>query len=141
MSIPTSLTHILRLYNTNLHGTHPIHFSLTQIRGIGRRIATAICRKARVDPNTRAGVLSQEDIESLVNVINNLGQYLPAYMLNHKNHLVANNLDADFRLFIENGKKIKNIRVLRLCNGLKVRGQRTKSNGRGGNAMGVLRKK
>ncbi|KCZ75766.1 hypothetical protein H311_03248, partial [Anncaliia algerae PRA109] len=50
-------------------------------------------------------------------------------------------IDATYRLQLERSKKIESVRSYRLMNNLKVRGQRTKSNGRGGSTVGVSRKK
>lgn len=47
--------HILRLLNTNVDGRTKIMYALTSIRGIGRRFANIICKKAEVDMRKRAG--------------------------------------------------------------------------------------
>mgnify|MGYP002776095345 CR=1 FL=1 len=45
--------HILRVLNTNVDGKQKIMFALTSIKGIGRRFANLICKKADVDMNKR----------------------------------------------------------------------------------------
>ncbi|CAN0509618.1 unnamed protein product, partial [Ectocarpus sp. 8 AP-2014] len=45
--------HILRILNTNIDGRRKVQYSLTSIRGVGRRFANLICKKAEVDPNKR----------------------------------------------------------------------------------------
>ncbi len=52
--------HILRLLNTNVDGRTKIMYALTSIRGIGRRFANIICKKAEVDMKKRAGVQMSE---------------------------------------------------------------------------------
>ena len=47
--------HILRVLNTNVDGKQKIMFALTSIKGIGRRFANLICKKADVDMNKRYG--------------------------------------------------------------------------------------
>lgn len=45
--------HILRLLNTNVKGGGKIMFALTEIKGVGRRYANLVCKKADVDLNKR----------------------------------------------------------------------------------------
>lgn len=45
--------HILRLLNTNVKGQGKIMFALTEIKGVGRRYANIVCKKADVDLNKR----------------------------------------------------------------------------------------
>ncbi|KAJ1506982.1 ribosomal 40S subunit protein S18B [Coelomomyces lativittatus] len=46
-------SHILRVLNTNLDGKTKIMFALTSIKGVGRRYANIVCKKAQVDLNKR----------------------------------------------------------------------------------------
>ena len=48
--------HILRILNTNVEGGKPAPIALTKIRGIGKRFATLICRKAEIDIRKRSVV-------------------------------------------------------------------------------------
>lgn len=41
--------HILRLLNTNVDGKRKIMYALTEIKGVGRRYANIVCKKADVD--------------------------------------------------------------------------------------------
>jgi small subunit ribosomal protein S18e len=131
---------IIRLYNTNIDGTKKTAYALTGIRGIGLRFGTAVVKRAGVSLNKRAGELTQEEISKIQEVINNPVEFgISGYMLNHQRdvvdgldtQLVGIKLDGDLRMRIEKGKKMKEIRMQRLAAGLRVRGQRTKSNGRG----------
>ena len=45
---------ILRVLNTNVDGKQKIMFALTSIKGIGRRFANIVCKKADVDMNKRS---------------------------------------------------------------------------------------
>lgn len=133
------MQHIVRLFNTNIDGTKKVAYSITKIRGIGRRIGHAITTQAKVDTNKFAGELNQEEINRLVDVINNPLEYgIPNYMLNNQKdyetgedqHLVGIKLDGLHRMLIERGKKHGEVRKCRLAMGLKVRGQHTNANGR-----------
>jgi hypothetical protein len=45
--------HILRLLNTNVDGRRKIMYALTEIKGVGRRYANIVCKKADVDLKKR----------------------------------------------------------------------------------------
>jgi ribosomal protein S13 len=45
--------HILRLLNTNVDGKRKIMYALTEIKGVGRRYANLVCKKADVDLSKR----------------------------------------------------------------------------------------
>lgn len=45
--------HILRVQNTNVDGKQKIMFAMTSIKGIGRRFANIVCKKADIDMNKR----------------------------------------------------------------------------------------
>lgn len=144
------IQHIIRLYNTNIDGTKKTAYALTGIRGIGMRFGKAVVSRAGVSLTKRAGELSQEEINKIQDVINDPISFgIPAYMLNHQkdsvdgqdSQLVGIKLDGALRMRIEKGKKLKEIRMLRLSAGLKVRGQKTKSNGRKTKSLGAPKKK
>jgi len=147
---PEEIQHIIRLYNTNIDGTKKTAFALTGIRGIGMRFGKAVVSRAGVPLDKRAGELNQDEIAKIQDVINDPVAFgIPAYMLNHQkdvvdgldSQLVGIKLDGNLRMRIEKGKKTKEIRMLRLASGLKVRGQRTKANGRKSKALGAPKKK
>jgi hypothetical protein len=50
--------HILRVLNTNVDGRQKIMFALTSIKGVGRRFANLVCKKADVDMSKRYVVRS-----------------------------------------------------------------------------------
>lgn len=49
--------HILRVLNTNVDGRQKIMFALTSIKGVGRRFANLVCKKADVDMSKRCANL------------------------------------------------------------------------------------
>jgi small subunit ribosomal protein S18e len=147
---PKEIQHIIRLHNTNIDGTHRVPFAITKIVGIGKRMGPAICKRVGISASRRAGDLSEEELKRLHDAIadpTSVG--IPEWFLNHRRdlidgtstHLIGTKLDAVYRMMIERGKKIKHVRICRLAVGLRVRGQRTKCNGRKGKSMGVSRKK
>jgi small subunit ribosomal protein S18e len=44
---------------------------LRRIRGIGRRFANIVTLKAGLDPNRRAGELTDADIEKIIDIVSN----------------------------------------------------------------------
>ncbi|EIJ89646.1 small subunit ribosomal protein S18e [Nematocida parisii] len=141
---------IIRMYNTNINGRSTIIRSLTGIRGIGLRVSTLLCKKANIDTSLRAGQVEQEKLDVISKILESPQSYgVPDWMLNRQKdpltgeykQLIANQVEADYRLYLERAKRVKHIRGLRLLKGLKVNGQRTKSNGRRGKTVGVSKKK
>jgi small subunit ribosomal protein S18e len=131
--------HILRILNTNVEGKRNVVFGLTKIKGLGRRFADLICKKAEIDVNKRAGELTADEIEKLVAIIQNPRQFkIPLWFLNRQkdfrtgkySQVFAQNFDAKLRDDIERMKKIRAHRGLRHWWGVRVRGQHTCSTGR-----------
>ncbi|KAG0673015.1 ribosomal 40S subunit protein S18A [Pichia californica] len=136
-----SFQHILRLLNTNVDGRIKVMYALTTIRGVGRRYANLVCKKADVDLSKRAGELTQEELERIVTIMQNPTQYkIPAWFLNRQkdvvdgkdHHVLANNLESKLRDDLERLKKMRAHRGLRHSWHLRVRGQHTKTTGRKG---------
>lgn len=50
---PEEFQHILRVLNTNVDGRQKIMYALTSIKGVGRRFANLVCKKADVDMSKR----------------------------------------------------------------------------------------
>lgn len=46
--------HMMRVLNTNIDGRERVYIALTAIRGVGRRFADVICKKAEVDRYKRS---------------------------------------------------------------------------------------
>ncbi|KAG0247139.1 ribosomal 40S subunit protein S18B, partial [Mortierella polycephala] len=77
--------HILRVLNTNVEGKTKIMFAMTKIKGVGRRYANLVCKKADIDLKKRAGELTNEELERLVTIMQNPTQYkVPQWFLNRQ---------------------------------------------------------
>jgi len=125
-------------------------FALTSIKGVGRRFANVVCKKAEINMKKRAGELTNEEQDKIVTIIQHPRQYkIPDWFLNRQkdirdgkySQITSNNLDSKLREDLERLKKIKAHRGIRHYNGLRVRGQHTKTTGRKGRTVGVLKKK
>lgn len=120
--IPEKFQHILRVLNTNIDGKQKIMFALTSIKGVGRRYANLVCKKADVDMNKRAGELTDDEVERVITIMQNPRQYkIPDWFLNRQkdikdgkySQILANNLESKLREDLERLKKIRAHRGLR----------------------------
>jgi small subunit ribosomal protein S13 len=141
--------HIIRFAGTDIQGTQPVTYALTNIKGIGIKLASAIVEKSGIDPETRMGFLSAADVEKIEDIITNPARYgIPNWLLNRRKdmetgkdiHLLGTDLIVKEKDDIEQMKKMRSWKGFRHSYGLKVRGQRTKTTGRKGKAMGVKKK-
>ena len=131
-------------------GNAKVEYSLTQIRGIGRRFAKAVVMVAGINPSLRLGALPEKDIAKLEEIIiDPIKNGIPNWMANRKKdlrtgddlHIIGNPLELTVKRDIDRMKRIRSYKGVRHHMGLKVRGQRTKSTGRHGLVVGVVRRK
>src|SRR6056297_267473 len=66
------LQYFVRIGQTDLDGTKSVERSLTDMKGIGRRAARIIAEKAAVDRRDTFGLLDEEEIDAVVDVVENL---------------------------------------------------------------------
>ena len=139
-----------RNLRSQVDGNAKVVYGLTQIRGIGRRLAQAIVRVAGINPNLRIGAIPEKDLNKIEEIILNPVQHgIPNWMVNRSKdlrtgedlHLIGNKLDITLKRDIDRMKKIKSYKGVRHHLRLKVRGQKTKSTGRHGLVVGVTRRK
>ena len=147
--MPREFQHIIRFAGTDIEGTQPVTYALTNVKGIGIKLANAIVEKAGIDPATRMGLLSSAEVEKLEEIITNPVKYdIPMWLLNRRKdletgkdtHLLSSDLVLQTKNDIDQMKKIRSWKGIRHSYGLKVRGQRTKTTGRKGKAIGVKKK-
>ena len=139
---------IVRLAETDLNGERPVQLALSDIRGIGLRTAVLAADRVGLPRKMPIGDLTDEQLEKLGAALQSLPEYCPPWMLNRQNDLdsgadvqvfgpeLAMNVREDINLM----KKIRCYKGIRHETGQKVRGQRTKSNGRTGLTVGVTKK-
>ena len=141
--------HIVRILDTDLDGKRSVVHALCGIKGIGRRVAKVIVISTGIDPGVKMGNLSDDQIEQLKTAINGVDKRLPQWMLNRRKdilsgvdkHIMGADQVLQLREDVNLLRKIRSYRGIRHERGLKVRGQRTKSTGRRGLVVGVIRKK
>merc|ERR1712004_702364 len=81
--VPPNFQHILRVLNTNIEGKTSVMFALTSIKGIGRRYANIVLKKADIPLSKRAGELTEEDTEKLITIMQNPRQVKIALRVNN----------------------------------------------------------
>jgi len=142
--------YIIRMAETDLDGNKPVLYSIQGIKGIGYRLAESIVKKLDVNPREKMGNLDDETIEKIRKLVEEeLSDFLPDWMVNHRKdyhtgedrHILSSDLDLQIQNDINRLKRIRAYRGIRHEKGLPVRGQRTRSNGRRGLAVGVSRRK
>ena len=142
--------HIVRVTDTDIDGTLKVGYALTKIKGVSISLANAILKKAEVNPEIRLGLLSEEQVRKIEEILENPAKYgIPSWLLNRRKdletgkdlHLLSSDLVLRTKMDIDLMKKIKSWRGYRHAHGLKVRGQRTRTTGRTGKTVGVRKKR
>jgi len=140
--------YIVRVANTDLDGTRPTALALTGVRGVGMRIAEVTCRLGNINASEMIGNLPESAVEGIEGTLATLATKVPGWMVNHPHepmmgespHLFGPDLETRRRDDVNVMKMVRSYRGVRHERGQKVRGQRTRSNGRTGMAAGVLKK-
>ncbi|MFQ5920610.1 MAG: 30S ribosomal protein S13 [Nitrososphaerales archaeon] len=138
--------HIVRIAGKDVDGSKNVVIALSEIRGIGFNLAYALLNALGFDPNARVGFLSEKQVSDIEDGIRDpLKLGLPQWFLNRRKdietgsdmHIIASDWDIMVRNDIEREKQVMSWRGFRHMFGLKVRGQRTRTTGRKGGAVGV----
>ncbi len=142
--------HIVRVASADIDGQENLLQGLTKIKGVGLRISKSIINQLELDPSQRLGYITDETIAGIEQIIKDpVAAGLPDWYVNRPRdrmsgrmlHLIGSDLDFAHRNDIDRLRRIKSWRGTRHSLGLKVRGQHTRTTGRGGMAVGVSRKK
>ena len=148
--MPKEFQHIIRIAETDLDGSQKVAHALTGIKGIGVSLANVIVKKANIDSETHLGFLSDMEIDKIKDIINKPEKHgMPSWLLNRQKdsetgkdlHLTGSDLTLRIKSDIDEMVKVKSWRGFRHAHGLKVRGQRTRTTGRTGKAIGVKKKR
>ncbi len=141
--------HIVRVASADIDGQENLLQGLTRIKGVGLRIAKSIINQLELDPSQRLGYITDETIAGIEQIIKDpVAAGLPDWYVNRPRdrmsgkmmHLIGSDLEFAHKNDIDRLRRIKSWRGTRHTLGLKVRGQHTRTTGRGGMAVGVSRK-
>ncbi|MFN5960868.1 MAG: 30S ribosomal protein S13 [Verrucomicrobiota bacterium] len=107
-----------RLLGVDIPNEKRIEASLPYIYGIGPALAKRVLEQANINPDTRTGELSSEQISAIVSVVQANGI------------VIEGDLRRDIQINLKRLQQINCYRGMRHRKGLPVRGQRTKTNAR-----------
>lgn len=141
--------YIVRIVNTDIDGNKTTVVGLQSIKGVGKRVAEVVVTKAGVDRTMKIGSLDEATTNKLADLITSYSEYAPNWAINRQQdyetgedqHVVGTDLDIVLKDDINRLKMIRCYRGVRHESGHKVRGQRTRSNGRKGLTLGVSKNK
>ncbi|MCX6770409.1 MAG: 30S ribosomal protein S13 [Candidatus Micrarchaeota archaeon] len=144
---------IVRLAGRDLVGTLPIRRAIISVKGIGLNLGSVVSKIAYsqigINENTMVGELTEEQTDKLEHILRNPGEYgIPSRMFNRQRdmftgsdvHYIGSDLVYVVKQDIDHEKDSYTWKGYRHTYGQKVRGQRTRSTGRTGMTVGVLRK-
>jgi len=141
-------SHIVRIVGNDIPGERKTLVGLTQIKGIGYSFATAILDTLKINTNSNIGNLTDSNVQAIEKLIlNPIEGNFPTWFLNRQKdietgtnlHLLTSDIPFTLRNDIERERITASWRGYRHLSGLKVRGQRTRTSGRKGGAVGVAK--
>jgi small subunit ribosomal protein S13 len=106
-----------RIVGVDIPDNKSIWIALTYIPGIGKYSSSQILAQAKVDPATKAGKLTEEELSRITQIIDS-------------NYVTGGQLRREVAQNIARLKEIGCYRGIRHKRGLPVRGQHTQSNAR-----------
>jgi small subunit ribosomal protein S13 len=144
---------IMRIAGKDINGELSMIRALDQIKGVGSNMAyalsVAIEGKLNIPRNTQMSSLTEQQVEEVEKVIKSPHDYgIPSYLLNRNKdmetganvHVVSNDLLFKTRQDIGRDVSMQVWRGYRHQYGQRVRGQHTRSTGRTGTTIGVMKK-
>jgi small subunit ribosomal protein S13 len=139
---------IVRIADTDLDGSRSVVTALSGIKGIGIRLAEIVCDRVDVSRTDKIGDLTEDQTDDIEKVVEEMSEDIPTWLFNRKKdyesgediHIIGPELDMTRRGDVNRMKMIRCYKGIRHERGQKVRGQRTRSNGRKGLTVGVRRK-
>ena len=140
--------HIVRILGNDIPGEKKLLIGLTQIKGIGYNFATAILDTLKISPDLNVGDITDANVQDIERTIADpAGAGFPRWFLNRQKdietgqdkHLLTSDIPFTLRNDIERERITASWRGYRHLSGLKVRGQRTRTSGRRGGAVGVAK--
>jgi small subunit ribosomal protein S13 len=138
--------YILRIAGKDIDGSKKVIVALSEVKGIGYNLAQVILQSLKINPYIRVGFLTDKELTEIENAIRDPARVgAPGWYLDRQKdietgtdrHLITSDLDFAISNDIEREKSVMSWRGYRHMFGLRVRGQRTRTTGRKGGAVGV----
>ncbi|MBU1197680.1 30S ribosomal protein S13 [Candidatus Micrarchaeota archaeon] len=144
---------VIRIAGKDVDGHMLLYRGLLRVRGVGSNLAYAMERVIRnelkLPLQMRCGDLTDEQIDKIDEMLRMPSQHgIPEFSLNRSKsaetgraqHVLMNDLVFAVRTDVQKEKDMRSWRGWRHSLGQKVRGQHTRTTGRSGMTVGVLRK-
>lgn len=106
-----------RIVGVDVPNEKNIWISLTYIQGVGKHVSREILKEAKIDENTKAKELTEDEISRIAQIID-------------RNYIVEGQYRRQISQHIARLRDIACYRGLRHRRGLPVRGQKTQTNAR-----------
>jgi small subunit ribosomal protein S13 len=142
---------LVRILDADIDGNESVWLAMTRVTGVDFMMSNAICAVLNINEKEKVGFLSEAEIEKIEECMQSPEKFgVPKWMLNRRKdmetgtdkHIVGATVKLQQNLDIRFLKKIKTYRGVGHAKGRKkVRGQRTRTTGRKGGTMGVIRQK
>ncbi|MGI0013188.1 MAG: 30S ribosomal protein S13 [Nitrososphaera sp.] len=142
--------HILRISGKDVEGGKKLIVAISDIKGVGYNFAQVLTQSLNINPNMRVGFLTDSEVKEIERAISDpKAAGIPAWYLNRRkntdtgshSHMITSDLDFASMNDVEREKHVMSWRGYRHMFGLRVRGQRTRTTGRKGGAVGVKKVK
>jgi small subunit ribosomal protein S13 len=138
--------HILRIAGKDIEGAKKVIVAISEIKGVGYNFAQVLTQTLNINPDKRVGFLTDSELREIEQAIANPAKAgVPQWYLNRRksmddgsaHHMITSDLDFASSNDVEREKLVMSWRGYRHMFGLRVRGQRTRTTGRKGGAVGV----
>jgi small subunit ribosomal protein S13 len=142
--------HILRIAGKDIEGGKKLIVALSEVKGVGYNFAQVITQSLNINPDKRVGFLTDGELREIEQAIANPANAgIPQWYSNRRKnmdtgatqHMITSDLDFAASNDIDREKVVMSWRGYRHMFGLRVRGQRTRTTGRKGGAVGVKKVK
>lgn len=144
---------IVRISGKDIRGHYKLTRAIQSIKGmgptIGKVLSEIVKRELKLKDTVLIGELDEKQLEEIEKILTNPLKYnIPRHLLNRQREfesgetrqLIATDLTYQIKQDIDHEKDVQTWRGYRHNYGQKVRGQHTRSTGRRGTTMGVIRK-
>lgn len=147
--VDENFRYIVRIMNFDIDGNKSLMMGIQNVKGVGPRVAAVVAKRTGIKPSEKMGNLSEAQTDEITKIITSYPEYAPHWAINRQNdvetgedmHVFGVDLDVARKDDINRMKMIRCYKGVRHEQGQKVRGQKTRSNGRTGLTMGVSRQK
>ncbi len=146
---------ILRIADKEVKGETPLLHAMSLAAGASFMFANAIAKVLKLDTKQQVGFVPTTDLDKIEEVMKNPSKYdIPKWLFNRRKdvdtgedrHIISSDLDLTKKFDIRRLRRIKCYVGTRHARGdknlkVRVRGQKTRTTGRRGKTVGVVRKK